>query len=151
MAWTYTDTPATVPRDAVRLAIGDTDSADPQPVSDAEIAYFLTESNADVPAAAAMAADKLAAYYARQADTSNGSLSIGASARSAAFAKLAARIRARRGAASGASMFAGGLSISGKENLASDADAVQPFFRIGMDDLPGSYSPDDSETIRETQ
>lgn len=136
MAWTFTDAPATVPRDEVRVLVGDTDATDPLPLSDAQIAYFLTENGDNARLAAAEAADLLAAYYARKADTSNGKLSVSASQRSVAFGKVAARLRNKAGAA--AEVFVGGLSISGKNTLAQDTDAVQPAFRVGMDDLPGS-------------
>lgn len=146
MAWTYTDAPATVPGDAVRVLLGDTDSADPQPVSDAEILWFLSECGSNAYLAAAMAAEKLAGYYARQADTSNGSLSVGASARSAAFGKLATRLRARAVQQGGAQVFVGGLTESGKDDLASDSDAVQPMFKRGQDDLPGTGEDADERT-----
>jgi acyl-CoA reductase-like NAD-dependent aldehyde dehydrogenase len=151
MAWTYSDSPASGSgatsaqlRDAVRLAIGDTDSNDPQPVSDAEIAYFLTQTSSNVDAAALLAAEKLAAYYSRQADTSNGKLSVSASQRAAAFRKVAATLRQRSGAL--AEMFVGGLTKSGKQALDSDTDATQPAFRIGMDDLPDTQYPGDEDT-----
>lgn len=140
MAWTYTDSPSTVTRDAVRALVGDTDSTDPQPLSDNEVAFFLTEAGGNKYLAAALAAEKLAGYYARQADTDNGSLSVSASQRATAFQKTASRLRSRA-TSGGASMFVGGLSKSGKDALASDADAVQPQFKVGQDDLPYSDDP----------
>lgn len=144
MAWTYSDSPATVARDAVRALIGDTSSTDPQPVSDAEVAWFLSEAGDNEYLAAALAADKLAGYYARQADFSMGNVSVSASQRSAAFKDLAKRLRARAASSGGAEVFVGGLTISGKESLGEDSDAVQPTFKIGQDDL-GTNDPDDEE------
>lgn len=145
MTWTYSDAPATVPRDAVRVLIGDTDSTWQQPVSDAEIAYFLTKRNNVVEFAASDAAEKLAAYYARQADTQNGKMQVSASQRSKQFQQLAFGLKMRAlSAAPPTAMHAGGLSLAEKQTLSQNTDAVPPAFAIGMDDEPEASSPNAS-------
>jgi len=138
--------------DTVRFHLGDTDTAAEQ-VLDAEITAVI-----EIPSiaalsleprtyvAAAVCADHLALFYARQADTRNLSLSVSASQRSKAFADLARRLRALAGIPQtpdgatqiAAEMFAGGLTVSGKQSLDADTDAVQPAFRIGQDDNPAA-------------
>jgi hypothetical protein len=134
-----------VPRDAVRSLIGDTDSADPQPLTDAEVAWLLTENGDSAYRAAAAAARKLAGYYSRQADIRNGALSVSSSQRAKAFRLLALELDAQSFAAGGASVFVGGISISANTALDEDEDAVQPSFRIGQDDYPGTAAHDGVE------
>lgn len=140
MAWSY-DSAVPTDKDKVRLLIGDTNTADQQ-LQNEEITYFLSV-RADIYLAAADSAKAIGARYARQADTSNLSLSISASQRAEAYAKLAVALEARAGALSAADMFVGGTKISEKITRASDPDEVQPNFEVGQDDLPGS-SPNGS-------
>ena len=146
MAWTYSDDPANVPRDAVRLELGDVNASDPMPLTDAAIAFYLTEESDDVLRAAARAAEALAGYYGRQTDYSMGNLSQSASQRAASFRTLAATLR-RKGllSGSGAQVFAGGLVVADKATLAADSSATQPAFAIGQDDFPGTTSSTDTE------
>lgn len=139
MAFTYDDTLATS-RDQVRLNLGDTDSTAPI-FSDAEIAYLLT-LNADVRLAAALGADKAAAKYARQVDTTNGKLSVAAGQRAKGFRELAAQLRRESREQGGMSAFFGGQTVSGKDTLREDTDAVQPGFAVDSDQLPGNRLPD---------
>lgn len=142
MAFTYTSDPENSNRDAVRLLTGDTDSTDPL-LQDSEVDYFLSlYSNAVYPAAAA-ACDAISSKYARQADTTNGRLSVKASQRSEAYAKKAKELR--RDTLLGADVFAGGLTIAGKNALDDDVDAVQPSFKVGMDDYNESYREPDED------
>lgn len=135
MAWTY-DASLPSNRDKVRLLIGDTATADQQ-LQDAEVDFFYT-LRANLYLAAADAAKAISAKYARQADTSNLSLSVSASQRAEAYRTLAGELAERSISLGGSDAFAGGLTLAGKDTLASDADAVQPGFRIGQDDLPGA-------------
>ncbi len=77
MAWTYTNDPANIPRDAVRFLSGDNDE-DNQQASDEEIAFLLTESNDDRYLAAAGVCEAAAGKAARNGETSKrvGDLSI---------------------------------------------------------------------------
>jgi hypothetical protein len=146
MAWSYALALAT-DKDKVRLLIGDTVAADPQ-LADEEITFLLAQRNGDLYSAAADACDTLQAKYARQADTSNLSLSVSASQRAEAFATLAATLRVRALTMTGAEMFVGGTTVSGKDALDADSDAVQPNFRIGQNDEPGTVAaPTDPRTL----
>lgn len=137
--WTYTDDPENVPADAVRFLVGDTVSADPQPLSDAEVLFCLSRRNGVTTLAAMDAAGKLAAYYSRQADTTNGKTSVSASQRAIGFRALASDLKQQAASLNAPSnAFAGGLSLGQKQTLQSDTDAVPPTFSLGMDDEPGS-------------
>lgn len=94
MSWTYTNSPETVPRDAVRLAIGDTDDSDQQ-LSDEEIAYFLSLNENDVILASADAADALSAQYSRMAVEEVGDSEQDLSKKAQNYRLLADRLRAR--------------------------------------------------------
>ncbi len=133
MTWSYTGNPADSDKDAVRFWCGDTDSTD-ELVQDEEIAYVLT-LQPEVKLAAADVCDAIAAELSRQADKRVGDVQESMSQRAIAFEALATKLRNR--AASLASPKFGGLSISEKETLDQDRDAVQPSFRIGQGDHPG--------------
>tara|TARA_R100000664_G_C2756562_1_gene144493 strand:- start:3443 stop:3868 length:426 start_codon:yes stop_codon:yes gene_type:complete len=140
MAFTYTSDPENSKRDAVRLLTGDTVSTDAL-LQDSEVEYFLSLYNDAVYPAAAAACDAISSKYARQADTTNGRLSVKASQRSEAYAKKAKDLR--RDTLLGAEVFAGGLTISGKDDLNADTDAVQPAFSVGMDDYDSPVTDED--------
>lgn len=140
MAWTYNASPGTSTsaerRDAVRFAIGDTDTNDQQ-VQDAEISFALTQAGDGanmgcVRSAAIICVRSLMARYARQVDTTHGKLSVGASKRLENYRALLSELQRQQ--ATLAEPFAGGLSIAEKTSDAQDSDAVQPHFEVGMDD-----------------
>lgn len=123
MTWSYSGDPSSSNQDAVRFAIGDTDSAD-QLITDEEIAYLLTDST--VTAASIAACEALAAKFARQVDRSVGNLSLSSSQRAAQFRELAATLRKRTGYL--ARPYAGGISVADKEARDADTDRVKPIF-----------------------
>lgn len=140
MAWTYGTSPGTSTaaerRDAVRLAIGDTDTNDQQ-FDDAEIAWFLSQAGGAatidcVREASILAAETLVGKYARQVDTTHGKLSVGASKRADHYRQLVKDLRAKRSRL--AEIFAGGRSVAEKQSDAAESDWVQPGFEIGQDD-----------------
>lgn len=129
MTWTYGNDPANDTTDEVRLLIGDTDTND-QLLSDEEIAYYLGEFSS-VKSAAAEAARAISAKLAREAsDKRIGSLSISLSKRAEYYNRLASSLD-RKAAIANATMVAGGLTKSGKRDLAADSDAEQPVFSVG--------------------
>lgn len=132
MTWTYDGNPAAVPRDAVRFLCGDTDTTD-QLVTDEEIAWLLTE-NPNVYSAAAEACRAIAAKFSRYADKTVGEISESWSQKSEAYDARADDLDAKAAVLARPSF--GGLSISEKESLDQDTDAVQPSFRIGDWDHP---------------
>ena len=66
MNWTYTNNPARASRDALRLAVGDTNQEDPR-LSDEEVEHFLSLYPDSLNLAAADAAEAIAARYSSMA------------------------------------------------------------------------------------
>lgn len=132
MTWSFDDSDlSNSPKDQVRLLIGDTDTDDQQ-LSNESIEFYLSSRGGSVNLAAADACDSIAAKYARQVDTKNGSLSVSASQRAKAYRDLASDLRTQNAELCGA--FFGGQSIDGKIDLETDTDAIQPRFARGMND-----------------
>lgn len=132
MTWTYTFSPGSSPRDAVRLLLGDVEHADPQ-LQDEEIAWALQQQG-HATAAAARLASVLAARFARQIDRSLGDLSASYAQRQRHYQALAATLE--RAAAANPQPYAGGLSASDKAGDDADGDRLRPSFRRGLHDAP---------------
>lgn len=130
MSWTYVNTLLT-DRDRVRFLIQDTNT-NAQLVQDEEIVWVLTQELNCYMAAAAIA-DALASKARGVQSKSVGDYSVSYSADH--WDNLAKRLRSR--GASYQVPSAGGLSISGKEALTDDTDAVQPIFARGMQENTG--------------
>lgn len=141
MTWSYTD-PSASDKDAVRYLVGDTDTNDQQ-TSDEEIAWALTEYP-KVKYAAALVCRALAAKYASCAvGVRVGDVQISnAAAVSKEYAARAKDLDPNGLTKSTAIVLPkfGGLSISEKQTLSEDADAVQPAFSRAMNDIPGGPS-----------
>lgn len=136
MTWTYNAIgAASGNRDKVRFLIGDTDVVD-QLLQDEEIELALTLGGG-VQSAAAISCDSLAARFSRECDMTVGPLSRSAGQRATAYAERAKMLRVQQVALGGAEIFIGGISVSDKETLSADTNAVQPEFGIGQDDYPG--------------
>lgn len=143
MSWTYTNDPANVQRDELRLLIGDIDDSDPQ-LTDEELDYYLAEEG-NVAGAAVAAVRGLIALYSRQADKAVGDLRLSYSQRSKGYQTLLKELQARRSARI-AGPFAGGISKSRKKTVHDDSDRVQAHFRRGLFRYPGStVGPDDDD------
>ncbi len=129
-------------KDQVRLLIGDTDDS-VKLISDPAITFRLSEAGQNVRLAAAACCEDIAAKFARAADYKNGSLSVSASQRAKAYRDLAIELRRRDSEL--CQVFAGGLTVSGKDALEADTDAIQPRFSRGMnshaDDSRGGTLP----------
>lgn len=132
MTWTYGGDPSANDKDAVRFLSGDTDTTD-QLVTDEEIAWLLTE-NPNVYSAAAESCRAIASKYARYADKTVGRISESASQKADAYEARADSLDEK--ASMNCVPSFGGLSISEKEALDEDTDAVQPSFPIGDWDHP---------------
>lgn len=136
MAWTYGADPANSNRDAVRLLIGDTDTTDQQ-LQDSEIEYFLglfgVTGDGRVVPAAIRCCEALAAKFARQVDTTNQGLSVGASKRSEHYRKLADDLRDLE--TSVAEVFLGGNTYTEAKLMDDNTDLIPPSFRRGQDDF----------------
>lgn len=130
MAWTYDESELDIPRNQVRLKLGDVDRSDPQ-LQDEEIDQFLAETDS-VDGATFRAARALAARYSRSVDKWVGDLKILASQRSRHYLELAKALSSSaliHGVPS-----AGGVFQSDKDAMEQDSSLVQPFFRRGMHD-----------------
>ena len=131
MTWSYSGNPADSDRDKVRFLVFDTDTND-QLLSNEEINWILTEQT-NVYMAASNAAEAIAARFAKDINRSVIGISANPGSRAAFYLELADRLRDQASTATGhVEIFAGGLTISGKEALDDDSDAVQPAFKIGQ-------------------
>lgn len=141
----------------VRFEVGDKVDAQ-HLLEDEEITALLaiiaavpaTPTRTEVLITAAELADALAVEFAQDVNTKNLSLSESEGDRSKQFKECARRLRNRAGItqsesgtiAQAVKIFVGGLSISKKRALSEDSDAVQPEFRRGQDDHPGTVDSD---------
>ena len=132
MAWTYTNNPATVPVDEVRLLVSDTDSSDPL-ISDEEITYFIAKAGDGI-GAAYLAALSISAKFGRLADERTGQVEVKWSQRSRAYQALAADLKKQMTLLNAPMPYAGGISISDIESNRSNTDRNQEEFSIGMTD-----------------
>ena len=127
----------------VRLLIGDTDSTD-YVLQDVDIEFFLTEANANIYLAGSMAAQAIAAKYARSVtETKTDSHGVHTQRRELSdrykhYVELADKLRKRYDDGIGADtglfglggggVFAGGISRSDKTTRESNSDRVAPAF-----------------------
>lgn len=144
MTWSYSGDPSNSTLDEVRFLSGCTDTTD-QLIQDEEINYAIGEYP-EPRLAAAYVLQSLAAKFSRMVSSTVGQVSSDCSDITKAF-----RARAKEldpgGVVLNKTLLVlpsfGGRKISEKETLASDTDAVQPFFYRNKDDIPGG--PDDNE------
>lgn len=134
MAWTYDGTPGTATaaerRDAVRLAIGDTDPANEQ-VSDGEISYALARRSDSIELAAALLCRTLAAKYANLTSARIDGITVDFAGRQKHYMSLALKLEsdsAEYGGALGTPVV-GGVSRDGMDAVESDTDRPEPAFR----------------------
>lgn len=144
MTWSYDATLlGAKPLYQVRFLTGDTLSGDQQ-MTDEEIAFVLTQRSS-IYGAAAMCCRSLSAQKARLADVSTGDLRTTYSSLSQAYSKRAGEYEAQATARSGALPYAGGVTVTDKQNQEADGDRVQPQFKIGQEDNFLPVSPIDSQ------
>jgi len=139
MSWNYSGRPADSDRDHVRFLVGDTDAEEPF-VQDEEIA-FAVANQTSLKLSAALVLRALAAKYSRQVTNKVGDVSSNCSDVAKAFRDRADELDPAGLTTAPALVLPsfGGLTISGKETLAEDTDAVQPRFVRGADDIPGGF------------
>tara|TARA_R110000824_G_scaffold237140_1_gene425937 strand:- start:3298 stop:3732 length:435 start_codon:yes stop_codon:yes gene_type:complete len=139
MTWSYSVAGlATNKKDQVRLMIGDTTAADPL-LQDEEIELYLLQNTDEVIPTAIECCEAIAAEFSRQADTTNGALSIKCSQRAKAYLILADRIRDKL--ANYGEIFVGGATLADVNNLDDDSSLVQPDFKQRMFDIFGPSPP----------
>lgn len=142
-AATYTNDPAGVPVDRVRLEIGDTDCANAF-LSDAEVELYIDKEDPDASGvesvllrAASHCASLIAARVARRMNFSHGGVKKDAGSLFEHFNDLAAEL-GRRASIAGAIPEVLGRTKAEKEAADQDESAVQPDFKKGMTDNPRS-------------
>lgn len=141
MSWSYNS--STLSTDftmQIRLYIGDVSSSD-QLLQDEEIEYVETLTTG-LNLASAECCEMIAARWGRLADVDNEGLSVKASQRHDHYMAMAKDFRKQ--AKGYATIFVGGRSKATKESRASDSDYVEPWFRRGMDDFPGTVDSESS-------
>lgn len=141
--WFYSGDPGLNDKDWVRWRVGDVVATD-QLVSDEEIAQALADATSNKTLAAAMVCERIAADFARDADTtvndgSGASRTYSYSQRSRAYAAMAKALREEL--ASGSSLaamfpapYCGGISQADKDAQEANTDRVEPAFTVGMQD-----------------
>jgi hypothetical protein len=144
----YFGNPGSSHLDAVRFYIGDTDP-DNEILSDDEITALLTETGDQPFLAAALAAEAIAARYARRVDKSVGDLHISNSQLSKQYRDLASQLRSRATLSGAAAPYAGGISIADKQTVEANTDRVQPIFRRNLHDNPRAGKVTDSKAGRD--
>lgn len=136
----------------VRLLVGDTDATD-YVLQDSDIAFFLSESDEDIYMAAVMAAESIAAKYARMVTNSQSdahgvhALTRHYSDRHKHYLDLAKRLERRKSGnalrkMSGGGVYAGGISQSDKDTRADNDDRPAPAFSRSLHDNPGKVDTD---------
>jgi hypothetical protein len=124
--------------DRVRLLVGDNDSTD-YVLQDVDVVFFLEEAKDDIYLAATMAAEAIAAKYARMVTNSqsdvhgNHSLTRNYSDRHKHYLDLAKRLETRRTknrmeTMSLGSVYAGGISKTDKETRQENTDRPETAF-----------------------
>ena len=150
MTWTYTVTDlATSAKDQVRRLIGDVISTDQQ-IADEEINWILTQRSS-IYGAAAECCRFIAGQYSRKVDvvtqaSGGGALKTNYSAQAKAYMSLAMTLESRSAMIGGGLPYAGGISVTDKQNNEADTDRVAPQFNIGMEDNYLPVGPVGNET-----
>jgi hypothetical protein len=130
MAWTYTNDPSNVPRDAVRLLVGDTDTND-QKITDEAIAFFLSQAGDDYYGAAALSSRSIAGSFASLVNTKFETVSSDYGKLSENYYALAKRLdmQSKKYGKSGLGLpIAGGISRDDMRSVNQDPDRVMPKF-----------------------
>lgn len=139
MTWSYSGDPGSSTMDEVRFRCGDTDTND-QLITNEEITWALTQF-ASTQLAAALVLRGLIMKLSRLVNNSVGGVSVSASDMARAFADRVKELDPggiTAGSVSATISF-GGLSITEKDNLLDNSDAVQPHFRRDQDDIMPDY------------
>lgn len=148
MTWTYDETLA-LPRDHVRLLIGDTDGSD-RIVSDEAIAVILAANNDDVNATAASLARTLAAKYGRLAKVTIEGFTIDYEDRRKFYLDLAGKLEGQSTKAAGriGAPLVSGVSRDAMAGVRSNTDRPRDWNDLGQGTDPGAgYPPEISRSI----
>jgi hypothetical protein len=133
MTFSYSGNPQSNDKDKVRFLVGDTDANSPL-LQNEEIDYLISsESNIIMAAVAGCLA--IAAHFSRLTDESVGDVSKSYGQRAEHYRDLAKSLR-QRNAEMSVCPYAGGISVSEKQNNAADTDRVSPSFTRELHDDP---------------
>ena len=135
MAFTYDEqylntTDAVGRRNAVRLLLGDTDSADAQ-MTDAEIAFALSQAGDNVYSAAAWASRSLSSKYSRKVTTEiDTAVKVEYSNLSKQYRELAVNIetQGKKSGAGALGVAAGGILKSAVDSVREQTNRIKPSF-----------------------
>ena len=146
MAWTYSGNPATSPKDTVRFLIGDTDKCD-QLLQDDEIVWVLNLYNNTPNNAAIRCVETVMSKFSRLMDESVGQVKLTYSQKVKGYREMLRDLRNRL-AMEDMAPYAGGISITDVNAIASNTDRVRPDFTKHMMEnqqispwVSGSYNP----------
>jgi hypothetical protein len=137
MTWTYTPSAiSTTPLYQVRRLIGDVIATEPQ-IADEEISFALSVRST-IYGAAADCCRYISAQFGRKVDVivagAGGNLKQNYSSQATAYLRMAAQFDNLSIARGGALPYAGGISVTDKQNAELDTDRVQPQYDLGMQD-----------------
>jgi hypothetical protein len=138
VTFSYSGNPANGNVDHVRFLMGDTDVDDPY-FTDEEVAYLVATS-CDILTAALHGVEGIMAKLSGAVDESVGSVSIQFSKKNLGYQKLWDRLNVRI-ALEGAIPYAGGISVSDKEQRGCDSDREPTQFSVRMHDTPRASKP----------
>ncbi len=139
MGFTYSD-PATDQKDAVRFLIGDTDPGDAL-LSDEEITYVLTDEP-DTYQAAALAAEHIAAKFAREINQSGDGLSWQGEQLFRHYQELAESLGrlAKKKTGRRALPYVGGIYKADRRKDDDNSSMIPSYFRSHQHDNPNTSS-----------
>lgn len=126
MTWHYTGDPESSPKDEVRFLIQDTDKCDPL-LQDGEINFVLKRYNYAPINAAIRCCEILIAKFSRQVDESVGQVHVTFSQRVKQYQQLKIELQNRLTTES-MTIYAGGVSRTDQNIIASNTDRVRPAF-----------------------
>jgi len=121
--------------DEVRFNIGDTDATDPQ-LTNEEIAFLLDRNDDNTLCASISAIQNIMAKFSRLCDETTGRVRVAFDQRFAHYKTMYDELKKRLSETSDLDVYSGGISISDKDTLREDTDAVQPAFQIDQFDEP---------------
>lgn len=136
MTWSYNETDLTTELNQVRLLIQDTSSTG-MLMSDEEVTFFIDQGS-NIYESANLACISLKAKFADGVSKTVGKLSIELQQKTEHYGQLADTYLTKSKTKGGAQVFAGGLTISGKEAVRSNTDRVDPSFQRDFMDFPGT-------------
>lgn len=130
MTWLYSGNPGYSPKDQVRFLIGDTDQSDPL-LQDAEIEWVLSQYQFSPINAAIRCCEGIVAKFSRLANEAVGQVRIDFKQKAEGYLKMMVVLKMRL-ATEDAAPYAGGISISDKQQQVQNTDRVRPDFRKHM-------------------